>query len=174
MPTAHQLLARHLRHPPAPRVAAEPTVVLSIKPHYADLIGRGEKRVEFRRRFPKDLTTARAIFYVSSPVRAIALTARVAAVRRGTPAALWRAFADAGATGRAAFDAYFAGAAAGAALVLEGVAVLTRPIPLNDRRLAAIGFRPPQSLAVLDGASPLAALIDRAAVARGAAPHLFA
>ena len=114
------ILARHLRHPP--RVAAEAevtTVLISIKPRYAELIERGEKRVEFRRRFPKGLLTAQAIFYVSVPARRLALVARIACVRRGSPRELWRQFADVAGADRAEFDRYFAGARDGVALVLE-------------------------------------------------------
>jgi predicted transcriptional regulator len=160
--TARHLLARHLRHPPAivNDDAKASAVIIAIKPHYADLIARGEKRVEFRRRLPKRVTAgALAIFYVSSPTRAITMTARIASVERATPAALWRTHGAAGGTTRTAFDAYFAGAAQGVALLLDGVRVLNRPLALADARRVASGFRPPQSVAVLPPQSSLIATV---------------
>jgi predicted transcriptional regulator len=153
------ILARHLRHPPRVAAAAEVTVLISIKPRYAELIERGEKRVEFRRRFPKGLSTAQAIFYVSVPARRIALVARIACVRRGSPRELWREFADVAGAERAEFDRYFAGARDGVALVLEEVVALRPAMALDDPRLRAIGFRPPQSLMVVAAESGLLELI---------------
>src|SRR5438046_8631680 len=134
-PRERQLLASHLRHPPSAAPHARDAladVLLSIKPHYAELIERGEKRVEFRRRFPREVSRARAIFYLTAPVRAIGLVATMARVVRATPGELWREFAATAGTRRDAFDAYFAGAADGVALVLEGVRVIDPAILLAD------------------------------------------
>jgi predicted transcriptional regulator len=173
-PRPHTLLAAHLRHPPAsPTTPPPPIVLLSIKPHYADLIARGEKRAEFRRRFPKNFTAGRATFYVTAPTQSITLIARIGEVRRATPATLWREFHQTGGTPKAAFDAYFTNATSGVALILETVETLAKPIPLTDPRLTAIDFRPPQSLTVLPHDSPLAQLITRAPTRRSVDPHLF-
>ncbi|MDB5319263.1 MAG: hypothetical protein JWN40_894 [Phycisphaerales bacterium] len=134
-------------------------MLISVKPHYAQLIETGEKRVEFRRRFPREVTGGRAIFYVSTPVRRIAMAARIARVVRGTPAVLWREFGEVGGTTRGAFDAYFTGARTGVALVLEDVRVLRPGIALADARLRAAGFRPPQSVAVLAAGSTVGELV---------------
>lgn len=163
MPAAHprQILADHLRHPPAEAAAAPTYIVISIKPSYADLIAAGQKRVEFRRRFPSDFRTGQAIFYVTTPVRAIALIARIVEVRRASPAKLWQEFAATGGATRVAFDTYFAGVRTGAALVLDNLQILPTPIPLDDPRLRAAGFKPPQSLALLAPDSTLPDLIAR-------------
>ena len=145
-----QQLAQHLRRPPP--ASAEPILLVSIKPHYARLIESGQKRVEFRRRVPRRFTSGRAIFYVTAPVQAIALTARVTAVHRGAPSALWRRFADVAGTEPRAFADYFAGAGEGVALVLEEVRALRSPIALADPRLRAVHFRPPQSPVLLPAA----------------------
>lgn len=159
------MLARRLRHPPPPppSIAVEPTVLISIKPHYARLIELGQKRVDFRRRFPRELTAGRAIFYISSPARRIELIARITTVRRATPQQLWREFTSIGGTRRADFDAYFAGAREGVALVLDEVQSLRPAIPLEDRRLQEMDFRPPQSLAVVPTTSPLLKLLNSSA-----------
>ncbi len=164
------MLARHLRQPPIGKATTETTVLISVKPHYAQLIESGEKRVEFRRRFPPEVSGGRAIFYVSTPVRRIAMTARIARVVRGTPTALWREFHEAGGTTRAAFDMYFVGARVGVALVLADVRMLRPGIALADPRLRAAGFRPPQSVAVLPAGSRVGELLELA-VNSSAATH---
>ena len=151
------MLARRLRHPPS--LPNETTLLISIKPHYARLIESGQKRVEFRRRFPNDLSGGSAVFYVTSPARRIELTARITAVRRATPEQLWREFAAIGGTPHPDFDAYFAGALKGVALVLDDVHALRPPIALGDARLRSMGFRPPQSLTVLSPSSALLKLL---------------
>lgn len=163
MPLARsrQILADHLRHPPAPPAGATPPahcsacIVISIKPSYARLIAEGSKRVEFRRRFPRRFQSGQAIFYLTSPVCAIALLARITAVRRASPAALWKEFGAVGGASRDEFDEYFRGVGSGVALLLDQIRSLPAPIALNDLRLRAIGFKPPQSLMVLPGDSIL-------------------
>src|SRR5258706_11145047 len=88
--------AGHLRQPPIGKATTETTVLISVKPHYAQLIESGEKRVEFRRRFPPEVSGGRAIFYVSTPVRRIAMTARNPPGVGGGPNALWGEFPEAG------------------------------------------------------------------------------
>ncbi len=173
MPAAHprQILADHLRHPPAPATEVPAYIVISIKPSYADLLATGKKQVEFRRRFPRDFQAGRAIFYVTTPVRAIALVARIVEVRRASPAALWHEFAATGGATRAAFDAYFAGATSGAALLLDDVHALPIPLRLDDPRLRAAGFKPPQSLALLAVDSALPGLIARQSQCRYKQSH---
>jgi predicted transcriptional regulator len=128
------LLAERLRHPPG-----EGAVLISIKPRYAELIEGGVKRVEFRRRFPGRWSGGRALFYVTSPVRAVTMEAWIACVKRGGVAELWEAFGEVSGVTLGEFEDYFSGAKAGVALVLEGV-----------RRLGvAVGFRAPQSVEVL-------------------------
>src|SRR5512133_934761 len=115
----HHLLAHHPRNAPPLADAPLPTILLSIKPGYADLIALGLKRIEFRRRFPRPVTAARALFYASTPTRALTLTATITQVRRGHPAALWDAYAPLAGLSRRAFDAYFDHASIGVALLLE-------------------------------------------------------
>jgi predicted transcriptional regulator len=167
------MLARRLRHPPPPLFTVETTVLISIKPHYARLIESGQKRAEFRRRFPKALTSGRAIFYVSSPARRIELTARIITVRRAAPQQLWREFAAIGGTTRADFDAYFGAARQGVALILDQAVTFHPPIALDDARLRSIGFRPPQSLAIVSWTSPLLKLLSSSASSHHA-PDLHA
>lgn len=150
----HHLLAHHLRHPPP--LAIDPiTLVLSLKPPFARAIAAGTKRVDFRRRFPKNIAAARALIYTSSPLRALTLTATITAVHRAPTDQLWRLFSTVAGVSHDELTTYLAGAPDPAALLLADVQPLPHPIPLEDPRLRAAGFRPPQSLTVLPPDSPL-------------------
>ena len=131
------------------------TVLLSVKPRYADLIERGVKVVEFRRRFPKSIQAAPAIFYVTAPVQELQLAGQIEHVQRGSPLSLWRDFSRLAGVEREDYDAYFAGSDQGVALILRHVRRVTTPLALASPRLRAIGFKPPQSLSVLLPDAPL-------------------
>jgi predicted transcriptional regulator len=146
------MLADRLRHPPA----APLDVLLSIKPPFADGLARGHKRVEFRRRFPRHVTSGRAVVYVTAPVQAITLTATITRVVRAAPAALWDAYCATAGVDRAEFDVYFDGLPTGVALLLDDVRPVRPPLRLDDPRLRHAGFRPPQSLTVLETDSAIA------------------
>ena len=137
------------------------TVLLSIKPHYADLIERGLKLVEFRRRFPAQITSARALFYVTAPVQELRLAGDIEHVQRAPPRSLWRDFSRLAGVERDAFDDYFADSDRGVALILRNVRRIASPLSLASARLRSIGFRPPQSLCVLPPSSPLLHVLGR-------------
>ena len=68
---------------------SESPILISLKPHYADLIFKGLKRAELRRR---DLTRmeGRDVFiYVTSPVRKLQGGFHVGKVLTGTPEEIW-------------------------------------------------------------------------------------
>ena len=137
-----------------------PVVLLSIKPQYADLIEQGRKLVEFRRRFPRQIQSARAIFYVTAPVQQIQLHGEIDHVQRAAPADLWRDFSRLAGVARDHFDAYFAGREEGVALILRRVRRITKPLALGSTRLRSIAFKPPQSLCVIRPDSPLLRWVD--------------
>jgi predicted transcriptional regulator len=149
---AHHLLAHHLRRAPTDPT---PTIVLSLKPHYARAIAAGTKRVDFRRRFPRNIPAARALIYTSSPLQALTLTATITSVHRAPAADLWRLFSNIAGVTHDELATYLAGAPDPAAHLLADVHPLPHPIPLEDPRLRAAGFRPPQSFTVLPPDSPL-------------------
>lgn len=156
-------LAQHLRREPAPAPmtpAAAPTLLMSIKPLYAELIAAGAKPVEFRRRVPSELRVGSLIlFYVSAPVQALTMVATVKTIHRGAPARLWRQVGRIAGTRKAQFDDYFSGAATGVAIELGRVEPIHPAISLGDARLSAIRFRPPQSSRLLRAGDPLLDLI---------------
>lgn len=152
MHDARHMLADRLRDPPVDEL---PTLVMSVRPRYAASIEAGQKRIEFRRRFPSRVTRARALVYVTAPVQAVQLACVIDAVHRAAPAELWARFGAASGVSREDFDAYFTGAAVGVALALANVGRLSPSLPLGGPLLRSIAFRPPQSLVLLPAGSPL-------------------
>jgi predicted transcriptional regulator/GNAT superfamily N-acetyltransferase len=136
-------------------------VLFSIKPEYADLIERGQKRVEFRRKFSANLNSTHVFFYVTSPVKKIRFVARIERTIKSEPSKLWSQFKDEGGIDYQAFCRYFEGAAVGTALVLSDVRSLPKPLALGALRLSQVSFTPPQSYKLLTNNDPLYQLISQ-------------
>lgn len=136
-------------------------VLFSIKPEYADLIERGHKRVEFRRKCSANLNSSLIFFYVTSPVREVRCVARIAQTIKSRPSQLWSQFKDEGGIGHKAFCKYFEGATEGTALVLSDVQSLKRPLSLAELRMHQAGFTPPQSYALVTNYDALYELVSQ-------------
>src|SRR5688572_9192532 len=131
------------------------TVLLSIKPHYADLLEAGLKLVEFRRRFPARIASARALFYVTAPVQELRLLGDIDHVQRAPPQTLWRDFCRLAGVERKAFDEYFADSDVGVALILRNVHRLAAPLPPATPPLPTLTPPPPpQPLASTPHSTP--------------------
>ena len=122
------------------------TLVLSLKPRFAEAILSGRKTVELRRVMPRITVPTLALLYASGPTRSLVGTCVVSSVVRYQNRELWRLYGAETALSRSEFDAYLTGREAGVALLLEQVNRLPAPIPLPALRRAA-AFRPPQSIA---------------------------
>jgi predicted transcriptional regulator len=117
------------------------TILLSIKPVYAESILSGKKTVEFRKAsFPKRVCIM--VLYATSPVRKIVGLVKVSAVVVLSPAGAWRKYRNRGAIDKEAFDAYYAGAKKAVCLELGEVRRLAEPV---DPKKVIRGFRAPQS-----------------------------
>ncbi|MEK6280121.1 MAG: hypothetical protein AABN95_07175 [Acidobacteriota bacterium] len=130
-------------------------VLFSIKPEYADLIERGQKRVEFRRKFSENLNSTLVFFYVTSPVKKIRFVARIAQTIKSEPSKLWNQFKDQGGVDHQAFCKYFEGAVEGTAIVLSDVQSLPKPLGLGELHSDGLAFTPPQSYKLLSDSDPL-------------------
>ncbi len=124
------------------------TVLLSIKPEFAEKILSGEKRFEFRRVMPKR-RVERVVLYSSSPIQRIVGEFRVLRVHTASPEALWRRTSASAGIRKAYFSAYFSDRPAAHAFEITEPRRYEHPI---DPRVFFAAFRPPQSFMYLDSA----------------------
>lgn len=118
------------------------TIILSIKPRYADLILSGTKTVEFRRAWAAKSVDTIAI-YASSPVQRIVGVVQVAEVITAKPMLLWDYCKKrGGGLSRSELFAYMRGKTHGFAVLLRGVRKFDHSI-VPSRVIE--GFSPPQS-----------------------------
>ena len=115
--------------------------------------------MEFRRRFSRGHAGAKVLFYVSNPVRALMLCARISHVDLIETEELWRTHRDRGGISRETFAEYFAGVDEGYALSLENVQPLKTPLSLQRLRKDWPEFHPPQAFSVLEPGSGLAEVL---------------
>lgn len=135
------------------------TILLSIKPEYAEMIEQGAKLIEFRRKFSPQISSAKALFYVSRPAQEIRFTADICEVIKSRPDLLWAQFNKTSGVDFVDFSNYFKGASEGNALVLSNIKALPHPLPLDDLKNQMIGFNPPQSYRILQASDPLFRLL---------------
>jgi predicted transcriptional regulator/ribosomal protein S18 acetylase RimI-like enzyme len=135
------------------------TLILSLLPRYADLMIQGMKTVEFRRRFSQRHAGATVLFYVSKPVQAFLLSARISHVDQDSTDSLWSTHKNGGGISKETFSNYFAGAGCGFALALDGVRPLSAPLTLQRVKMAWPEFHPPQAFSILEPGSPLTRML---------------
>lgn len=118
------------------------SIVLSIKPKYAELILAGSKTVEFRRAWAAEKVDTIAI-YASAPIQKLVGVVRVSDVVRAKLATLWGYCSKrGGGLSKAELSAYMTGKDAGFAVLLEDVKRFNQGIDPNE---VIMGFSPPQS-----------------------------
>jgi predicted transcriptional regulator len=120
-------------------VTTQRTLLLSLRPQFADATLSGAKTVELRRRPINAQPPTPIILYASSPTMAIVGTARLGEVQIHTSAAAWRKHRMSLGLSRTEFDAYLDGSPSAYVLLLDGVCVLNEPLSLrqNDHRLSS-------------------------------------
>ena len=129
------------------------TLLLSLRPRFADAILAGTKTIEVRRRPVNASAGTPIILYASSPLRAVVGTARLAAVENHDHNKAWRMYRHTLGLTRREFNAYLEGTEHVYLLHLRNVCILNEPLPL--RRLREDGpFQPPQSFRYVAGSDP--------------------
>src|SRR5262245_56161310 len=119
-------------------------VLVSVRPEYASKIIAGDKTVELRRRFPESSATgAIALIYSSRPVCAVIGHPRIDTMRRLPVRRIWAEHLAAACISKPDFDAYFAGASYGFAILLDKITPIDRHLTVNALR--ELGIIPPQS-----------------------------
>lgn len=119
-------------------------LLLSLKPHYADLVFQGLKTAELRRRIP--CVENRDVFvYVSSPARQLRGGFRIEQVWSGSPEQVWEEVSEFAGVEKQDFDAYYAGRRIAYALGIADVWEHERPVGLEGLRDRFSDFVVPQS-----------------------------
>lgn len=122
-----------------------PSLLLSLKPVYADLVFEGLKTAELRRNLTSQLENQEVYIYVSSPVCALRGGFRVGQVWHGSPDEVWSIVSDMASVEKQDFDAYYAGKAIAYALEITSVWEYEKPVGLCKLRNWFPNFVVPQS-----------------------------
>lgn len=107
------------------------TMLLSIKPQYAKVILRGEKKYEFRKNKPTKKVD-RIIFYASSPEKKVVGEAEIDKIIEGTPEEIWKIAKNAAGITKKFFFSYYQGKTNAVAFKLKNVKVFDTPKSLSE------------------------------------------
>lgn len=119
--------------------------ILAVRPHLAQALVAGRKRVEFRRARPA-LGAGDIIYvYATSPVQAVVGSFICGNVVEASPTTLWREYSRASEITRAAFRDYFNGSRKGYAIEVTDPTEWIPPLALHRLREVMSGFHPPRS-----------------------------
>ncbi len=122
------------------------TILMSIRPQYADKIFNRTKTVELRRIKPKSLQEDDLVLvYVSAPVKSLVGAFKVESVIEASIATLWKNVRDHAGVSKSEFSNYYEGSKTGVAIFIKDVKLLSKPIQLAELQKRAEGFYPPQS-----------------------------
>jgi predicted transcriptional regulator len=128
----------------------EKTLLLSLRPRYAELVFAGTKTVELRRVRPRVQRNDWIFVYVSTPVKALTGAIQVADVIENRPSTLWGKVRNGAGVTRRQFDEYYEGALKAYAIVVNAALLFREPVELGRIREVWPGFQPPQSYRYLD------------------------
>jgi len=126
-------------------MATDHALLLSIRPHFVDLIFAGTKTVELRRVKPRVKSGDLVVVYASGATKGMVGAFEVAGVTAATPSSIWRKYNGGSGLTKREFDHYFAGVSVGYAICIGKFWKIQEPVPLNTLRQRRAGFRPPQS-----------------------------
>jgi predicted transcriptional regulator len=107
------------------------SVLLSIKPRFADAILEGTKTFEFRRSIFRDLEVRKILIYASSPVSLVIGEFVVDGILALEPKVLWQFTAKGAGIDRQFFDDYFRGRKIGFALKVHCPKRYAKPLRLE-------------------------------------------
>lgn len=120
-------------------------LLLSLKPAYADLVFKGLKTAELRRRITRDVEGRDVYIYVSSPARELRGGFRVDRVWEGSPDVIWREVKDLAQVDEATFASYYEGRTRAFALNIAYAWEHKYPLSLAALRSKFTAFAVPQS-----------------------------
>lgn len=117
------------------------TVLMSIKPEFADKIFEGTKQYEFRKVIFKNKNIDRVVVYASFPVMKVIGEFMVGDILEMDINELWEKTAEKSGISEEFFKAYYRGRDKGYAIRIAGVKKYEEPLSLKE----TFNIRPPQS-----------------------------
>ena len=120
-------------------------LLLSLKPCYANLVFKGLKTAELRRRIASYIKDRDVFVYVSSPVMILRGGFRVGHVWHGPPEEVWNMVSKLAGIKKPDFDTYFEGQTVAYALEIKEVWQYEEPVSLDTLRGKFSNFVVPQS-----------------------------
>ncbi|NJP31924.1 hypothetical protein [Micromonospora thermarum] len=129
------------------------TLLLSLRPRFAEAILAGTKTIEIRRRPVNARPGTPVILYASSPLMAVVGTARLDRVDAEDPEIAWQRNQRTLGLSRQEYEAYLAGVTCAYLLRLRQVNTLNEPLPLHRLRRDA-PFQPPRSFRYIAASDP--------------------
>lgn len=120
-------------------------LLLSLKPRYANLVFDGLKKVELRRRSPRNLEGRDVFVYVTNPDRILRGGFKVGNVWIGTPEEIWEIVSDKAGVEKPEFDAYYAGREVAYAFEIVEPLEYENPLTLDVLKRMFRNFVVPQS-----------------------------
>ena len=120
-------------------------LLLSLKPHYANLVFEGLKTAELRRRIASHIKDRDVFIYVSSPIMALRGGFRVGEVWSGIPEDVWSMVSEIASVDKQDFDIYFQGQTIAYAFEIQEVWEYQNPVSLKTLRNRFSNFVVPQS-----------------------------
>ena len=138
----------------------EQTLMMSLRPEFAELILQGRKTVELRRKFSKKYEGATIVFYITNPVKQFMFTAKITQVDHDQKKRIWNTYQQECGISLATFDQYFSGTDHGYAIHLSNIKPIPNQLVLEHAKNACPQLRPPQSFQRLEPKSPLLRALD--------------
>ena len=126
-------------------ITSSTPLLLSLKPHYADLVFDGHKTVELRRRSPKQMHGRDVFVYSTTPVRTLRGRFKVGKVWIGSPEEVWSLVSDKAGVEKPDFDAYYAGRDVAYAFEIIDALEYKKPMTLDALKGMFRNFVVPQS-----------------------------
>lgn len=133
-----------------------PTILLSLRPRFANAILAGTKTVEVRRRPIRAPGGTLLLLYASAPTMSILGTAELSKVDVQDPDVAWKEHEQELGLTREEFDTYLTGSDVAHLIHVLNPQPLDEPLPLSDLRASASKFTPPQSFRYVTAQDPAA------------------
>ncbi len=122
------------------------TILLSIKPYYAEKIFHGEKTIELRRKLPRNINKGDLVLvYASSPKKMLFGAFTVKKIIQAKPNNLWHKVSKKACIDKKDYDNYFTGSTLAYAIYIDDYWYLEEPISIQELKSTFDSFNIPQS-----------------------------